>query len=163
VARSAWSVALPVRGIVAMRNDEEAPRPLRPVGQRSQQLVGRYFDENAGRTGNPIPTIIVGDHVRPGRYGQKINHYTLLRTIEDATLPPHPAIEDLCQLPGPSRHEGNGGCAYRPGRQPSGQCCRCPGRLRQQWCGAKLLSILVVPGCSTTIIDQPSSVGRMQP
>jgi hypothetical protein len=29
----------------------------------SQQLVGRYFDENAGRTGNPIPTIIVGDHV----------------------------------------------------------------------------------------------------
>jgi hypothetical protein len=48
-----------------MRNDEEAPRPLRPVGQRSQQLVGRYFDENAGRTGNPIPTIIVGDHVVP--------------------------------------------------------------------------------------------------
>ena len=42
------------------------------------------FDENAGGTVNPIPTIIVGDHVRPGRYVQKINHYTLLRTIEDA-------------------------------------------------------------------------------
>jgi hypothetical protein len=73
-----------------MRNNEEAPRPRRPVGQRSQQLVGRYFDENAGRTGNPIPTIIVGDHVRPGRYAQKINDCTLLRTIEDATLPPRP-------------------------------------------------------------------------
>jgi hypothetical protein len=42
------------------------------------------FDENAGGTVNPIPTIIVGDHVHPGRYTQKINHYTLLRTIEDA-------------------------------------------------------------------------------
>jgi acid phosphatase len=42
------------------------------------------FDENAGGTVNPIPTIILGDHVRPGSYDQKINHYTLLRTIEDA-------------------------------------------------------------------------------
>jgi phosphatidylinositol-3-phosphatase len=42
------------------------------------------FDENAGGTVNPIPTIIVGDHVDPGRYAQKINHYALLRTIEDA-------------------------------------------------------------------------------
>jgi hypothetical protein len=42
------------------------------------------FDENAGGTVNPIPTIIVGDHVRPGRHAQKINHYALLRTIEDA-------------------------------------------------------------------------------
>jgi hypothetical protein len=42
------------------------------------------FDENAGGTINPIPTIILGDQVRPGRHAQKINHYTLLRTIEDA-------------------------------------------------------------------------------
>ncbi len=42
------------------------------------------FDENAGGTVNPIPTIILGDHVDPGRNAQKINHYTLLRTIEDA-------------------------------------------------------------------------------
>jgi hypothetical protein len=54
------------------------------------------FDENAGGTINPIPTIILGDHVHPGRYAQKINHYTVLRTIEDAyglpsaTLPPRP-------------------------------------------------------------------------
>jgi Phosphoesterase family len=42
------------------------------------------FDENAGGTVNPIPTIIVGDQVRPGPYAGKVDHYTLLRTIEDA-------------------------------------------------------------------------------
>jgi acid phosphatase len=42
------------------------------------------FDENAGGTVNPIPTIIVGDHVSPGPYAGKVDHYTLLRTIEDA-------------------------------------------------------------------------------
>ena len=35
--------------------------------------------------------------------------------------------------------------------------------LRQQWRGAKLPSIFTGPGCSTTSIDHPSSVGRMQP
>jgi Phosphoesterase family len=42
------------------------------------------FDENAGGTVNPIPTIIVGGHVRPGPYAGMIDHYTMLRTIEDA-------------------------------------------------------------------------------
>jgi Phosphoesterase family len=40
------------------------------------------FDENAGGTVNPIPTIILGDNIRAGRYAQKVNHYTLLCTIE---------------------------------------------------------------------------------
>ena len=35
--------------------------------------------------------------------------------------------------------------------------------IAQQWRGAKLPSILTVPGCSTTSIDHPSSVGCMQP
>ncbi|MFZ1115020.1 MAG: alkaline phosphatase family protein [Propionibacteriaceae bacterium] len=52
------------------------------TGHNSWLIV--TFDENAGGTVNPIPTIILGDHVRPGSYAQKINHYTLLRTIEDA-------------------------------------------------------------------------------
>ena len=30
------------------------------------------FDENAGGTVNPIPTIIVGDHVRPGPSPERI-------------------------------------------------------------------------------------------
>jgi len=47
------------------------------------------FDENAGGTGHTIPTIIVGAGIRPGRYAERMNHYTLLRTIEKACgLPP---------------------------------------------------------------------------
>jgi acid phosphatase len=32
---------------------------------------------------NTIPTILVGPMVRPGRYGRRIDHYNVLRTIED--------------------------------------------------------------------------------
>jgi hypothetical protein len=42
------------------------------------------FDENAGGTVNQIPTLLVGQHVRPGLYPEWMNHYTLLRTLEDA-------------------------------------------------------------------------------
>jgi hypothetical protein len=41
------------------------------------------FDENAGGTAKSIPTIIVGANVRPGVYSERLNHYKLLRTIED--------------------------------------------------------------------------------
>ena len=40
------------------------------------------FDENDGSPGNQIPTILVGN-VNPGQYSQTINHYNVLRTIED--------------------------------------------------------------------------------
>jgi hypothetical protein len=40
-------------------------------------------DENAGGRVKPIFTIIVGAEVRPGVYGERLNHYRLLRTIED--------------------------------------------------------------------------------
>lgn len=40
------------------------------------------FDENDGSPGNQIPTILMGN-VNPGQYGQNINHYSVLRTIED--------------------------------------------------------------------------------
>ena len=47
------------------------------------------FDENAGGSVQPIPTIIVGAGIRPGRYAERMNHYTLLRTIQKAYgLPP---------------------------------------------------------------------------
>jgi hypothetical protein len=42
------------------------------------------FDENAGGTVNQIPTVLVGEHVRPGLYPERMNHYTLLRTLQDA-------------------------------------------------------------------------------
>ncbi len=40
------------------------------------------FDENDGASGNQIPTILMGN-VNPGQYDQDINHYSVLRTIED--------------------------------------------------------------------------------
>ena len=41
-------------------------------------------DEDDSSGDNRIATLIVGAHVRPGRYAQRIDHYALLRTIEDA-------------------------------------------------------------------------------
>ncbi|MEV5752201.1 alkaline phosphatase family protein [Actinoallomurus sp. NPDC052308] len=42
------------------------------------------FDENDGSPGNKIATIFAGARVKPGRYPEKIDHYSVLRTIEDA-------------------------------------------------------------------------------
>ncbi len=42
------------------------------------------FDEDAGNTAtNQIPTIVVGPMVQPGDYAMRIDHYNLLRTLED--------------------------------------------------------------------------------
>ena len=42
------------------------------------------FDENAGGKAHTIFTILIGAGIRPGRYPERMNHYTLLRTIEKA-------------------------------------------------------------------------------
>jgi len=42
------------------------------------------WDEDDGTAANQIPTIFVGQHVRPGRYSQRITHYNVLATIEAA-------------------------------------------------------------------------------
>jgi acid phosphatase len=41
------------------------------------------FDEDNGREGNHIATIFVGEMVKPGKSEQRINHYTLLRTLSE--------------------------------------------------------------------------------
>ncbi|QDP98945.1 acid phosphatase [Microlunatus elymi] len=41
------------------------------------------FDEDRDTPVNHIPTILVGPMVRPGVYGQPIDHYDVLRTLED--------------------------------------------------------------------------------
>jgi phosphatidylinositol-3-phosphatase len=41
------------------------------------------WDESANDASNWIATIFVGPMVRPGRYGQSINHYSVLRTVTD--------------------------------------------------------------------------------
>jgi len=42
------------------------------------------WDENDGRPGNQIATILAGAGVKPGTDSQPVNHYSLLRSLEDA-------------------------------------------------------------------------------
>jgi phosphatidylinositol-3-phosphatase len=42
------------------------------------------WDEDDGMAANQIPTIFVGQQVRPGSYPQRITHYSVLATIEAA-------------------------------------------------------------------------------
>jgi len=42
------------------------------------------WDENNGSPGNKVATIFVGAHVKPGRYGEQVTHYRVLRTLEQA-------------------------------------------------------------------------------
>ncbi|WP_424765535.1 alkaline phosphatase family protein [Paenibacillus sp. sgz302251] len=41
------------------------------------------WDEDDNSKKNHIPVIMAGSMIKPGKYTQKINHYNLLRTIED--------------------------------------------------------------------------------
>ena len=51
--------------------------------QNNKSLLIVQFDEDDGISGNHIVTIFVGPMVKPGKYSEKINHYNVLRTIED--------------------------------------------------------------------------------
>jgi len=42
------------------------------------------FDEDSGTSVNQIFTVFVGQHVRTGTFTESINHYSVLRTVEDA-------------------------------------------------------------------------------
>src|SRR5262249_36716906 len=47
------------------------------------------FDEDNDTAANHVFTFFVGQHVRPGSYDEMVNHYTVLRTLEEAYgLPP---------------------------------------------------------------------------
>jgi len=52
------------------------------VGHDPRQPADRHLDENDDSPGNQIPTILAGQPVLPGRYGQPITHYSVLRTLE---------------------------------------------------------------------------------
>ncbi len=47
------------------------------------------FDENDGSSGNQIATIFHGGVIKSGQYSEHINHYNILRTIEDMYGLPH--------------------------------------------------------------------------
>ena len=51
--------------------------------QTHNSLLIITWDEDNGKSGNHIPTILVGPMVRAGRYTEQTNHYGLLRTITD--------------------------------------------------------------------------------
>ncbi|MCH0559373.1 MULTISPECIES: alkaline phosphatase family protein [Streptomyces] len=47
-------------------------------------LLAVTWDEDDGSTSNQIPTIFYGAGVKAGDYSETINHYNVLRTLEDA-------------------------------------------------------------------------------
>ncbi|HLX46708.1 MAG TPA: alkaline phosphatase family protein [Streptosporangiaceae bacterium] len=47
------------------------------------------WDTDNKAAGNHIATIFAGAHIKPGRYSEKINHYNVLRTIEQAYRLPY--------------------------------------------------------------------------
>jgi acid phosphatase len=57
--------------------------------QTNNSLLIIQFDEDQGTSTNQIATIFVGPMVKPGKYGEKINHYNVLRTMEDMYHLPH--------------------------------------------------------------------------
>ena len=57
--------------------------------QNHDSLLILTWDEAHGSSTNQIATIFAGPMVKPGRYGQRITHYTVLRTIEDMYRLPH--------------------------------------------------------------------------
>ncbi|MDA8108512.1 MAG: acid phosphatase [Betaproteobacteria bacterium] len=44
-------------------------------------LLVLTWDEDDGSIRNHIPTLFVGAHVRPGKYAERIDHYSVLRTL----------------------------------------------------------------------------------
>jgi len=52
------------------------------AGANSSLLVVTW-DESEGSAGNHIPLIIAGAQVKPGVYDQRVDHFSVLRTIEE--------------------------------------------------------------------------------
>jgi len=57
--------------------------------QTHNSLLIVTWDEDDGSEANQIPTIFVGPMVKLGKYGELINHYNVLRTLEDMYGLPH--------------------------------------------------------------------------
>jgi phosphatidylinositol-3-phosphatase len=51
--------------------------------QKNNSLLIVTWDEDNGTKDNTIPTFFVGPMVKPGEFNEKLNHYYLLRTLED--------------------------------------------------------------------------------
>ena len=70
--------------------------------QTHNSLLVLTWDEDASdhqADNQLIPTIFVGDHVKGGNYDERINHYNLLRTLEDMYRLPHFTTADSTAAP----------------------------------------------------------------
>jgi len=66
--------------------DAWARRHLAPYADWARthdSLLIVTFDEDSGSADNLIPTFLVGPMVVPGPSGQRVDHYSVLRTVED--------------------------------------------------------------------------------
>ncbi len=63
--------------------------PLVTWSKAHNALVILTFDESGKPLSNHIPTIFIGQMVKPGRYDEPIDHFRVLRTIEDMFGLPH--------------------------------------------------------------------------
>jgi phosphatidylinositol-3-phosphatase len=69
--------------------------------QTHNSLLIVTFDEDDGSADNHIPTLFVGPMVRPGLHEQLVNHFNVLRTIEDMyDLAPLGAAADATAISG---------------------------------------------------------------
>jgi acid phosphatase len=67
------------------QGDAWAARHLDPYlrwADSHNSLLVVTFDEDDGSAGNQILTLFAGAGVQPGRYGERVDHYRVLRTIE---------------------------------------------------------------------------------
>jgi len=62
---------------------------LRWAAANNSMLVLTFDEDDADSADNHIATIVAGPMVTPGRYDQRVDHYSVLRTIEDAYQLPH--------------------------------------------------------------------------
>jgi phosphatidylinositol-3-phosphatase len=81
----------------------------------NNSLLVVTFDEDDSGGGNQIATLFCGPMVKPGQYGETINHDNVLRTLEDLHGLGHAgraataaAIADIWTEPGPPRAPVNG-------------------------------------------------------
>ena len=56
--------------------------PLIDWSMTHNSLVILTWDEDDGTVANRIPTLLLGEMVKPGRYDRNITHYSVLRTLE---------------------------------------------------------------------------------
>lgn len=114
------TVSLVVPNVADDMHDDPSPTGIQKADTWLQNNLGAYatwaqqnnsllivtWDENNDTSGNHIPTIFFGPMVKPGQYNEAVNHFNVLRTVEDMYGLPHAgssaaaaAITDIWNVP----------------------------------------------------------------